>query len=164
MKLRHQIAIFSFLAAFGLSVFFVGLSLPKGCTAETSLSKNPPSITTAETELQARIRQFMEADRQTGYELSDDKLRFSQSDNYLNAEKLATARLIEKMQKVKCDNLPEDFCKAWGEHVVAWQYKAFTFRVHTGKSMGFFNADEQISVTYRKMQAAARSYGVDFKY
>ncbi len=164
MKLRHWIAIFSFLAAFGLSVLFVGLILPKGCPAGTSHIKNPSPADT-ETKLQARIRKFLEADRQTGIELANDKVRSSHSNNHWNIEKIATNNLVEKMEKVKCDGLPEDFCNAWEEHVVAWKYKAILLdRYYKNGSLEYQIPNEQISSSYQKMLTAARKYGVDFNY
>lgn len=163
MKSRHLIAIFSFLAAFGLSVFFVGLTLPESCTAGISRIKNPSPADT-ETELQARIRKFLEADQQTGIDFANDMARFSNSTDRREAEKMATSNLVAKMKKIKCDKLPDEFCKAWDEHVVAWRYKEYGLnRAFTGKSTGFA-ADEQISITYRQMLLAALRYGVDFRH
>ena len=164
MKLRHITAIFCFLAAFGLSVFLVGLFTYKTRLQEFSC-KRQQSVVKTETELQTRIRKFLEADYQTGIELANDKARLSQSNYHLKAEKLATFKLVEKMQQVKCDGLPEDFCNSWDAHVVAWKYKAFLLdRYWKNGPMEYNFSNEQINNTYQKMLASARAYGVDFKY
>ena len=165
MKLRHIAAIFCFLAAFGLSVFLVGLTIPKSCSASIPSGKKQSVTVNSETELQARIRKFLEADYQTGIELANDKARLSQSNHQLKAEELATFNLVEKMQQVKCTGLPEDFCNAWDSHLTTWKYKAFLLdRPHKSGPMDYQITNEQINNSYKKMLAVARKHGVDFKY
>ena len=173
MKLKHFTSIFSFLAAFGLSVLFVGLPVYKIRSSQAPCGKKPPVAVSSETELQDRLRKFLEADRQTGIELANDKVLLSQFNNQWNTEKLATLTLVEKMQKVKCDGLPEDFCVAWDEHFTAWKLMAnflFSRDFKRQKTLAGFEREDyaqlnrRINNTYENMLAAARKHGVDFKF
>ena len=165
MKIKHFVAITVFFATFALSVLFVGFPVSPSRSYKQPCAEKQTTVVSTETELQVRIRKFLEADLQTGIELTNDKVRLSHSHNSLNAEKIATFNLVEKMEKVNCDKLPEDFCKAWDQHVVAWRYK--TYVLDQNLKIGPFDhkvASEQISNSYQKMLVAARAYGVDFKY
>lgn len=164
MKLKHFAAGFVFLTAFTLSVLIAGIPARK-CTSYVNTPVQTQTVRQTDTELQARIRIFLENDRQTGIELANDKIRSSHSNNHWNIEKIATNNLVEKMKKVKCDGLPEDFCNAWEEHVVAWKYKAILLDRHL-KNGPLDNqiSNEQISSSYQKMLAEARKHGVDFRY
>lgn len=164
MKLKHITAIFSFLAAFGLSVFLVGLTAPQ-INFDAFPTCREKAVRTTNVNLQLRIRQFLEADRQTGIEMGNDIAGLKRSIYRVDAEKIATFNLVEKMQKVKCDGLPENFCKAWDAHVATWKYKAFLLErswKHGPRDYEF--SHEQINNSYQKMLAAARAYGVDFQY
>ena len=165
MKIKYIAAIFIYFTTFTLSVLIVGIPVSQSRSYKKPCLKRTLPVASTETELQVRIRKFLEADLQTGIELTNDKVRLSHSHNSLNAEKIATFNLVEKMEKVNCDKLPEDFCKAWDQHVVAWRYK--TYVLDQNLKIGPFDhkvASEQISNSYQKMLVAARAYGVDFKY
>lgn len=165
MKLRHFAAVLSFLTAFGLSVLLIGLPVGAIRSTPTPCKEKQPPVVSSETEMQTRIRQFLEADRQTGIELANDMARLSQSDGQIKAEKIATTNLVEKMKKVKCDDLPDEFCNAWDAHLVAWSYKAFLLDRYLKNGPSDYRiANEQINNSYQKMLMGARRHGVDFKY
>jgi hypothetical protein len=173
MKLRHITAIFCFLAAFGLSIFLVGLSTPLSCSAPVSFEPKQTIAVNSEPELQARIRKFLEADRQTGHELSADLTSYRQERySELGAEKMATFNLVKKMKKIECKDLPADFCLAWQEHVNAWSRKATFLPDATNTDLKFYrdlNKDyskltSEINLTYYRMLEVAEKYGVYFTY
>ena len=172
MKLKHIGAIFLYFATFTLSVLIVGLPTTKSRSSQICPVEKQTVVVQKETDLQKRLRKFLEDDLQTGIELANDKARLSQSNGLSKAEELATSDLVKKMYKVKCDSLPEDFCTAWIEHRNAWTamdyYLAQDFR-NAGKRVKFQSEHKRalssdIERTYQKMLAAARRYGVDFKY
>lgn len=172
MKLRHLIAIFSFLAAFGLSFLFVAFTLPKGCTAVTSNIKSPSPADT-ETELQTRIRKFLEEDRKTGRELSRNLTYFQDRTDELAAETITTGILVREMRQVACLNLPDDFCSAWEAHYQAWSKKdkflqqynlAEKIKLDENLREENLNLTSEINQTYNKMLKAAEKYGVYFSY
>jgi hypothetical protein len=170
MKIKYIAAICLYFVTFTLSVLIVGLPNSQSLSNRKPCFRPAPPVVETETELQTRIRKFLEADLQTGIELTNDKVRLSHSNSPLRAEEIATSNLIKKMEKVKCDGLPEDFCSAWDAHLIAWRYKAFILeRELRGKSLNFTYSNdkipsEQISNSYHNMLAVARTYGVDFKY
>lgn len=166
MKIKHIAAIFLFFATFSLSVLIAGFPATqnwfnrKPCANDSDFQ-----VVNGETDLQVRIRKFLEADHQTGIEFANDMARLSQSNNRTIAEKKATFNLVEKMKKVKCDGLPEDFCRAWDAHLVTWEYKAFLPAVRLEEGLlDHKMANDQIGSSYQKMLLVARTYGVDFKY
>lgn len=179
MKLKHLIGIFAFLTSFAVSVLLVGtqvstFSRTKCFDHKRTVLREKPSVNDNET--QKRIREFLEKDRQTGIELSSDKMKFSQTDGALNVESMATLNLVKKMQAVKCDGLPADFCAAWDEHRKAWETMAFFLdkdekrknRLLTKNPMLTENEWHQILTreinrTYDAMLGAARRHGVDFR-
>src|SRR5215204_1432559 len=167
MKLKHIAAIFVYFATFALSVLIVGLPTVQSRSYKKPCVEKQMPVVSSETQIQVRIRKFLEADFQTGIELANDKARLSHSNN-IAAEKLATANLVEKMKKVKCEDLPPDFCAAWNEHVNAWSLMAnfldSDYKIVQGEQGYRRKLNEEISHTYQNLLAAARKYGVDFKY
>ena len=171
MKLRHFAAVLSFLTAFGLSVLLVGLPVYKARSSQVPCKEKQPVAVKSETEQQARIREFLEADRQTGRELSADLQRFRNNMDGYRPEKLATLNLVEKMRKVNCDGLPKDFCNAWYGHLIAWESMADLLdKDFNREKFASFELERhaqlnrRINDTYNAMLAAARNHGVDFKY
>lgn len=166
MKLKHFAAIFVFLTSFMLSVLIVGLPVRETCRPDVSLTKE--TLPRREnTDLKARILEFLEADRQTGRELSADLTDFRSNADTFTIEKEATANLLEKMQKVECSNLPADFCAAWDEHHIAW-FKKHTFLQQADRDenngVEYLKHEREINKTYFKMIGVARKYGVYFSY
>lgn len=169
-----------FLTSFAVSVLLVGSQVSTfsrtKCFDRTRTTAQTPSISYTET--QKRIQEFLERDRQTGIELSRDKVEFSKYGGAFAGEKAATIILVRKMQQVKCEGLPANFCAAWDEHRGAWETMAAflssnTEMKPTNKYYEKFHEirqkqrqplDRQISLTYDAMIDAARKHGVDFQY
>lgn len=173
MKIKYISAIFVYFATFTLSVLMVGLPASINRSSKSPCVKSAP-IASAETDLQVRLRKFLEADQQTGIEFANDLTRLSASNSRLNAEKIATLNLVEKMRKVECGaGMPKGFCLAWIDHAYAWQLKA-EFLNKDFKNNKFSEAEtaeyeyrklnERIGKTYQAMLEQARREGVDFKY
>ncbi len=170
MKIKYIAAIFVYFATFTLSVLIVGLPASKMRLAENrSCRERFSAVDPTETELQTRLRKFLEADHQTGIELANDRARLSQSKDRITAERIATSILVEKMRKVSCDDLPVDFCRAWEEHRGAWiwlsdfQYANNPKELRAQQNLQIL-MNKNISRTYHNMLEAAQRYGVDFKY
>lgn len=172
MRLKHFAAGFIFLAAFSVSVLITGV--PK---CETKSYKITPvqkqTVRRADTELQNRLRTFLEADRQTGREFSKDLGSFQAQTNYFNAEAIATGVLVRKMNDVACVNLPDDFCAAWEAHYQSWNKKNKFFdiykveeRLKTDEDLRKenLNLTVEINRTYDKMIQVAEKYDVYFSY
>ncbi len=167
MKLKHFIAIFVFLTCFMLSVLVVGLGvgekrLPDAVALTKATSPRPEN-----TDLKARIREFLEADRQTGFELSADLTNFRSSADTFTVEKTVTSNLLKKMQNVECQNLPADFCAAWDEHRNSWLKKHnFLQQANRDKnqSVDYLKLEREINKTYFNMLGVAKKYGVYFSY
>lgn len=167
MKLKHFAAIFVFLTSFMLSILLVGITASRKCTAPNITPAQTQTIRQTNTELQARIRIFLEADRQTGFELSDDLTDFRSNADTFTVEKKATSNLLKKMQNVECQNLPADFCAAWDEHHKAWIKKHdFLQQADRDKNHGkeYLTFEREINKTYFKMLGVAKKYGVYFSY
>ena len=173
MKLRHVTSISTFLIAFMLSLMIVGTSAQKSSAYEISTLDRPPVIL-ANAELQARLLKFLQNDRQTGIELSNEKLQLKKEVEQSIAESSATFNLVRKMVKVKCDGLPEDFCGAWNEHINAWTKMAKFLDQHNsgqhcrvGREVikeNYAEINSQINDSYNNLLSSARSYGVVFQY
>ena len=163
MKLRYITGIFCFLAAFGLSVFLVRLSTPLSCSAPVSFEKEQTIVVNSETELQVRIRKFLEADRQTGRELSEDMANFRSDSDTFTVERKATSNLVKKMQRVECKNLTKDFCAAWEKHLKAWAKKDKFLQQGNDRSE-YLKIEREINQTYYSMVGVAEKYGVYFTY
>ena len=171
MKIKYIAAIFIYFVTFTLSVLIVGIPVSQSRSYKKPCVNNRTPVVT-ETELQTRLRKFLEADHQTGIELANDKTRLSASHSWLNAEKIATFNLVEKMRKVECGaGMPKGFCLAWDEHADAWQSKAkFLDKGFKGGTLDgtdseeYRKLNERISQTYQAMIAAARQEGVDFRF
>lgn len=171
MKLKHFGYISAFLISFLSSVFVVGLLINEARHTQSACrfvsEQTAPAIEPENTGLQIRIRSFLEADRQTGYELSADMRNFRSDSNSLTVEKTATSNLLKKMRAVECKNLPEDFCAAWENHVNAWAEKE-RFLGQTDKSQNYssdyLKIEREINQTYYRMLGIAKKYGVYFSY
>lgn len=164
MKLKHFAAIFVFLTSFMLSVMVVGLRVCETRKPIVSLTKETP-LRRENTDLKARILEFLEADRQTGRELSDDLTDFRNSADTFTVERAATSNLLKKMQRVECQNLPADFCAAWDEHRSAWLEKHnFLQQADRDQNQGsaYLKLEREIHRTYFNMLGVARKYGVNF--
>lgn len=166
MKLKHFAAIFVFLTSFMLSVLVVGLPVRETCELKVPSIKVTP-LRSENNDLKARIQDFLEADRQTGLELSEDLTDFRSNADTFTVEKAATSKLLAKMQKVECQNLPADFCAAWDEHRNAWLNKHnFLQQADRDENNGaaYLDYEREINKTYFKMLGVARKYGVYFGY
>ena len=174
MKIKYIAAIFIYFVTFTLSVLIVGIPVSQSRSYKKPCVNDRTPVAVTETELQLRIRKFLEADHQTGIEYANDLTRLSASHNRLNAEKIATLNLVEKMRTVQCGfRMPKDFCVAWEEHAYAWQLKA-KFLDTNFKNEKFPEAEtaeyeyrklnERISKTYQDMLEQARREGVDFRF
>ncbi|HEY8562018.1 MAG TPA: hypothetical protein VIL74_16720 [Pyrinomonadaceae bacterium] len=169
MKTKYIGAVFFYFVTFTISVMIVGLPAPQSrFSTVTPAVDRPLVIFKSEIDLQTRINNFLEDDLQTGIELENDEARLSQSRGLSKAEKLATLNLVEKMKKVKCDKLPEDFCQAWDEHRNAWTKKAEFLNSGSKTIQGEEAYRNQLSIeisrTYLNMLAAARRHEVEFRY
>lgn len=173
MKLRHFTSIFTFSVAFMLSLLIANTSTHKSNVYEIpSVNKTPIIRTNAE--LQSRLLRFLQNDRQTGIELSNDKIQLKKEVEQSIAESKATFNLVRKMLKVECDGLPEDFCAAWNEHINAWTKMAkFLDQHNSGQHCRVgrevikedqAEIDRQINASYNNLLLSARSYGVVFQY
>jgi hypothetical protein len=172
MKLKYIAAIFLYFATFTLSVLIVGIPRFKSEPANIRPSIKQP-VRSTEPELEARLRKFLQADKQTGRELSEDLSKFRAVYVEVPAKKLATGILVKKMQSVDCLNLPDDFCAAWKEHVDAWSKKHdFLRQAHLANRQSidkdltkdYLLLTGEINRTYYRMLDVARRYNVDFNY
>jgi len=169
MKLKHFAAIFVFLTSFTLSVLVVGLPVRKTSSPDCSLRKEttPRRENTDVTDVKERILNFLEADRQTGLELSADLSDFRSNADTFTVERVATSNLLKKMQKVECQNLPADFCAAWDDHRSAWLNKHnFLQQADRDKNQGeaYLKLEREINKTYFKMLGVAEKHGAYFGY
>jgi hypothetical protein len=170
MKLKHIAGACAFFASLLLSVSIVGIPTRGIKSDGISPVKNQP-VQQAETELQTRLRKFLEADRQTGYELSADLSHFRGVTNELAAEEWANAVLLKKMQRVDCVRLPDDFCLAWEQHFDAWEKKddflnearlANKQWIDDDLRKDYSKLTVEINRTYYRMLEVAEKYGVYF--
>jgi len=166
MKLKHFAAIFVFLTSFMLSVLIVGLPVRKTSVTEVVLTNELP-IRRENDDLKARILNFLEADRQTGFELSDDLTDFRSNADSFTVEKKATSNLLKKMQNVECQNLPADFFFSLYEHHKAWIKKHNLLQQadrNNNHGNEYLTIEREINKTYFKMLGVAKKYGVFFSY
>lgn len=172
-----MLGVFTFLTCFAVSVLLVGSQTSTfsgtNCFDRTRTTTQPSVYedTNEYKKTQFKIYEFLERDRRTGIELSKDTVKFRRADDSLFGEKAATIKLVEKMQAVKCDGLPADFCAAWNEHYNAWEQMAIFLSNDRKRTSATFDGSQtheqlnrQISRTYEAMLDAARNHGVDFRY
>ena len=173
MKLKHLFGIFTFLTCFAVSVLLVGSQVTtlRATKCFDHMRSTAPPVFHDVSETRIKILEFLEKDRQTGIELSRDTVKFRRADDSLFGEKAATIKLVEKMQAVKCDGLPADFCAAWNEHSNAWKQMAIFLSDDQKRTSATFygskkyeQLNREISQTYNAMLDAAQKYGVDFSY
>jgi hypothetical protein len=165
MKLKHFAAIFVFLTSFMLSVTVVGLPVREGCKLVPLTKETQPRRENAD--VKERLLNFLEADRLTGIELSEDLTNFRSNSDSFTVEKTATSKLLKKMQKVECQNLPADFCAAWDDHRNAWLNKNnFLQQADRYENQGeaYLKYEREINTTYFKMLGVAQKYGAYFGY
>jgi len=167
MRLKYFLSLFAFLSCFAISA---GLT-----TSQRSFEYS---------RTQQQIWKFLEKDRQTGLELENDriqlKIQLEKSGTEMKGEDIAAFNLVRKMYAAECVQLPSDFCKAWKNHVRAWDKMAdFLLRANLReykKSPEDFETTDseikeehrrlnrEINQTYEDLISAAKKYGVDFQY
>ncbi len=175
MNLKTIFSIAAFFAAFTLSVVLFGAentdlelnNQPEVYSFESDNSMIDSDYSSVESGLQIEMRRFLDEDKRNGFIFYGE---VTGKEDDLAAQTRPTAKLVKKMQKMNCSNLPNDFCADWNSHVKAWKNLSLMLDHVSQKNADsdeinddYSDANDQINDTYENLLNTAQDYDVDFQ-